>query len=116
MSQDHRVDARIVDALQVTQRIVEPRAAYAQGDGMAYQVVAQATASAVADASSHLRNVSALSLAAMAAMTARMAESGDAAKWQTAINEVQASTREAARIFQMVGETSANVLTAFKNT
>jgi hypothetical protein len=110
------MSTQVVDALKVAQGLtVHQQVAQAQGEGMAYQVVAQASASAVADASNYLRNISALSVAAMAAMTTRMTETGDAAAWQDAMQQVQQTTRDAADVFKDVGETSAKVLTAFKN-
>ena len=77
MANNDLMSTQVVDSLKVAQGLtMAENVAHAQGDGMAYQVVAQASANAVADASNYLRNISSLSVAAMAAMTTRMAESG----------------------------------------
>lgn len=116
MASNDLMSTQVVDALKVAQSLtMSDQVSHAQGDGMAYQVVSQASANAVADASNYLRNISALSVAAMAAMTTRMTETGDVATWHAAMQQMQRSTQEAANVFKDVGETSAKVLTAFKN-
>jgi hypothetical protein len=98
---------------------ISPKVVATQGAGMAYQSVAQSMAIAVQDATDYLRNVSSITLAAIAVSTEKMVQSGNSAegdaaeKYADIITNVQSSLNIAVDTFDKIGKTAGNVLTQF---
>ena len=111
-----QLNPQIVQATQmVNETVSDWSVAQEQAVGMAFQVVAQASAAAVMDATDYLRNMNAVNIAAISTMTAKMVdEGGNAEQWAEAIREARKNSEAAATLFQTVGENAAKILQGFK--
>lgn len=87
------------------------------GHGMAQEMVSLAAAMAVQDAGNYFRQVSAVSAAAVAVFTAKMAENATTdptgQPWLTLIKGVTTNMTESSSVLKQVGTDAASVITAF---
>lgn len=95
--------------------VPEGEASMAQsvGAGMAYQMVAQATALAVQDSVDFLRSTELVAQAVTAAVLIKMLENDTSSSLQDALTAAQNAVREARENFAAVGAAATQVATDF---
>jgi hypothetical protein len=90
------------------------------GHGMAQEMVSLAAAMAVQDAGNYFRQVSAVSAAAVAVFTAKMAENATTdptgQPWLTLIQGVASNMTVSSGVLKQVGTDAASVISAFGPT
>lgn len=109
------LNSQVVHATEViNDSVTDWDVAQQQAVGMAFQVVAQASAAAVMDATDYLRSINAVNVAAISTMTARMVEDRNPGEWKDAIQQANENSAKAAELFETVGRSSAHILNHFK--
>ncbi|MDQ0462815.1 purine nucleoside phosphorylase [Caulobacter ginsengisoli] len=113
MSDPTIVDPQVVDAInQVQQATMAPQVVLTSGAGKAYQMVAQACAMAVQDATDALRNINTISATAIGVAMAQLLETGDP-RYVAVLAEAQKLLVDANANFAATGEAAAAVLKSF---
>ncbi len=87
-----------------------------EGNGLGYQMVAQATAMATQDAVDYMRNVDAVAAAAIGVGLAMILANENVSQATEAIGLAQTAVTTAAANFAAVGASAATVLTAFSSS
>lgn len=110
------MNQQILDSVAAVRKsLLDPKSTTEVGAGMAYQSVAQATANAVQDASTSLRNISTISTAAICMIVEQMVKKDDAT-YVDLIPKIQETMAQAAKNFAAVGHEARLVLQQFEPT
>lgn len=104
------VNPQIVDSVKEVQKLMlSPEIVRRTGAGGAYLIAAQAAAIAIQDATSYLRSMATVNVAAVSVATALLAETG-APRYGEILRELQVGLKEALSYYKEVGESAAQVL------
>lgn len=109
------VNAQILDAVEKTKTAVLG-VAKTEGNGLACQMVAQATAMAIQDAVEYMRNVDAVAAAAIGVGLAMTLANENVSQATETIGLAQTAVTSAATNFATFGASAAIVLTAFPSS
>ncbi|MBI9076658.1 MAG: hypothetical protein JEZ02_14725 [Desulfatibacillum sp.] len=115
MGNNGQLNPQVLNTLGVTRDYTLcAKVVMVEGQGKAYQSVAQSVAIAVQDVTDYLRNVSTVSATAQGVAMAKILENiTTAAEYEPAIDAANTMVQEAAGLLKTIGDSGADVLSGF---